>query len=201
MRVVIVRDEFCSNISHHTKILYTFLHHVEASFVEHTKHSVTIWQTVMDKGQTYMWETHEYDNNDLESTASIFYGIVLSIQHILLRLFGFSLESAKEWPRKNLHTRLRARIKPFFVMSSHSCILSVYFLFLVVSVWTGYPRICYGSSPSFCTSNLSAFDASTDLHNFGPNITVIFIPGALNCSIPVFTQIKLIPWHQLCTHE
>ena len=38
---------------------------------------------------------------------------------------------------------------------------------------------------SFCTSNLSAFDSSSDLHNFGPNITVIFIPGALNCSIPV----------------
>ena len=38
---------------------------------------------------------------------------------------------------------------------------------------------------SFCTSNLSAFDSSTDLHNFGPNITVIFIPGVLNCSNPV----------------
>ena len=131
MRVVIVRDEFCSNISHHTKILYTFLHHVEASFVEHTKHSVTIWQTVMDKGQTYMWETHEYDNNDLESTASIFYGIVLSIQHILLRLFGFSLESAKEWPRKTLHTRLRARIKTLFSVTLFCDVISfMYFICL-----------------------------------------------------------------------
>ena len=46
---------------------------------------------------------------------------------------------------------------------------------------------------SFCTSNLSAFDSSSDLHNFGPNITVIFIPGALNCSIPVLIYLIAQP--------
>ena len=46
-------------------------------------------------------------------------------------------------------------------------------------------------SSSFCTSNLSAFDSSADLQNFGPNITLIFVPGALNCSNPVEHQYNL----------
>ena len=34
---------------------------------------------------------------------------------------------------------------------------------------------------SICTSNLSDFSKSPSLNNFGPNLTVIFIPGSLNC--------------------
>ena len=54
---------------------------------------------------------------------------------------------------------------------------------------------------SFCTSNLSAFDSSSDLHNFGPNITVIFIPGALNCSIPVLILQPLYNSSQSSHHD
>ena len=38
---------------------------------------------------------------------------------------------------------------------------------------------------------MSAFDSSADLQNFGPNITLIFVPGALNCSNPVEHQYNL----------
>jgi len=53
---------------------------------------------------------------------------------------------------------------------------------IIYDPWWGPPPELH--IPIFCTSNLSAFDSSTDLHNFGPNITVIFIPGVLNCSNP-----------------
>ena len=34
---------------------------------------------------------------------------------------------------------------------------------------------------SICTSNLSDFSKSPSINNFGPNLTIIFIPGSINC--------------------
>merc|ERR1712226_934081 len=53
---------------------------------------------------------------------------------------------------------------------------------IIYDPWYGPPPELH--IPIVCTSNLTAFDASTDLQNFGPNITLIFIPGTLNCSNP-----------------
>ena len=41
---------------------------------------------------------------------------------------------------------------------------------------------------SVCSSNLTEFAQSESLHNWGPNITFIFIPGSLNCSDPTLAR-------------
>ena len=41
-----------------------------------------------------------------------------------------------------------------------------------------------GNNYRICSSNLSDFSASPTLNNFGPNLTLIFIPGSMGCPEP-----------------
>ena len=66
----------------------------------------------------------------------------------------------------------------------------------------GVPRLTYTSpcqSPlsvfsyfiaflRVCTSNLSDFSQSPAINNFGPNLTLIFIPGTMDCPEPERAQ-------------
>ena len=58
--------------------------------------------------------------------------------------------------------------------------------------WPSYPDVCVFcfsfsnvqwdyNDYRICSSNLSEFSESPTLNNFGPNLTLIFIPGAMGC--------------------
>ena len=50
----------------------------------------------------------------------------------------------------------------------------------VFSYFTAFLRVC--------TSNLSDFSQSPAINNFGPNLTLIFIPGTMDCPEPERAQ-------------